>query len=204
VSLRETLGAWLSLPESIDDPWQPIPQKVLIVACAFYGLFLLQAALGSGPLLMIDLVFVPVHEGGHLFFGYFGEFIGIAGGTIMQLGVPLALAAYFFVQRQIQGTAFCVFFFFEQFLPISVYMADARAEELPLISVGHSDDVIHDWNYLFGKLGWLAHDKQIAHVVHFLGWMGMLAIVGWMIWQSLASTEPGDAPSPSEPTASAG
>jgi hypothetical protein len=203
VSLPESWSDWLSLPESLEDPWRPVPQRVLIVACAFYGLFLLQAALGKGPLLMIDLVFVPVHEGGHLFFGYFGELIGVAGGTIMQLGVPLALAAYFFVQRQIQGTAFCVFFFFEQFLPISVYMADARAQEPPLISVGDSDDVIHDWNYLFGKLGLLTHDKQIAHVVHFLGWMGMFATLGWMVWQSLATQSPADAPPAGEHTASA-
>jgi len=51
----------------------------------------------------------------------------IAGGTIPQLFVPLALAAYFFFQRQIAGTVFCVFCFFEQFLPIATYMADARA-----------------------------------------------------------------------------
>jgi hypothetical protein len=171
-----------------------VPPRVLYGACAFYALFLLQVTRGSGLLLGIDLVFIPVHEGGHLFFGYFGEFIGVAGGTLMQLGVPAMLAAYFTLQRQVQGTAFCAFFFFEQFLPVARYMADARAEDLPLLTVGDSDDVIHDWNYLFGRLGCLNHDAQIAHVVRFLGWIGMLGTVAWMVWRSLESKQTSTTP----------
>ena len=114
-----------------------------------------------------------------------GEFLAVAGGTILQLGVPLMLAMFFIFQRQIPGTAFCMFFFFEQFLPISAYMADARAQDLPLITVGDSDYVIHDWNYLFGRLGVLDHDTQIAHTVRCLGWIGMIATMAWFIWRSV-------------------
>jgi hypothetical protein len=171
--------------ESIEDDWQNVPRAVLILASAFYLLFLYQAARGKGPLLMIDLVFVPIHEGGHLLFRFFGwQFLYVAGGTLMQLAVPLMLAAYFALQRQVQGTAFCAFFFFEQFLPISTYMADARAQQLLLLTVGDSGFVIHDWNYLFGRLGVLNHDVQIAHVVRTLGWLGMMATVVWMVWRS--------------------
>lgn len=173
--------------EPLEEGWQRVPLAALIVAGAFYGLFLLQAAEGSGPLLMMDLVFIPIHEGGHLLFRFFGEFLAVAGGTLLQLGVPLMLATFFIFQRQVMGTTFCLFFFFEQLLPISVYMADARAQELQLITVGDSDDVIHDWNYLFGKFGVLDHDTQIAHVVRVLGWLGMIATVGWMVWRSVQS-----------------
>jgi hypothetical protein len=95
------------------------------------------------------------------------------------------LATFFIFQRQILGTAFCMFFFFEQLLPVATYMADARAQELPLLTIGDGDDVIHDWAYLFGKLGVLDHDTQIAHAVRVLGWLGMVATVAWMIWRSL-------------------
>lgn len=173
--------------EPLEEGWQRVPLAALIVAGAFYGLFLLQAAKGSGPLLMMDLVFIPIHEGGHLLFRFFGEFLAVAGGTLLQLGVPLMLATFFIFQRQVMGTTFCLFFFFEQLLPISVYMADARAQELQLITVGDSDDVIHDWNYLFGRFGVLDHDTQIAHVVRVLGWLGMIATVGWMVWRSVQS-----------------
>ena len=173
--------------ETLEEGWERVPLAGLIVACVFYGLFLLQAAQGNGILLMMDLVFVPIHEGGHLLFRFFGEFISVAGGTMLQLGVPLMLATWFIFHRQVMGTAFCLFFFFEQLLPISVYMADARAQELPLITVGDTDNVIHDWNYLFGKLGVLDHDTQIAHAVRVIGWLGMIGTVAWMTWRSLQS-----------------
>jgi hypothetical protein len=171
--------------ETLEEDWNPVPRAILIIASVFYALFLIQAARGSGPFLMIDLVFIPIHEGGHLLFHYFGEFLGVAGGTLLQLGVPLMLAIYFIFQRHVQGAAFCLFFFFEQFHPVATYMADARAQQLPLLTVGDADYVIHDWNYLFGKLGVLPHDTEIAMAVRIVGWMGMLATTGWMVYRSL-------------------
>jgi hypothetical protein len=183
--LPETWTERLPFLETFEGDWQPVPRPILIVAAAFYVLFLIQEAHGRGPFLMIDLVFIPIHEGGHLLFHYFGEFLGIAGGTLLQLGVPLMLATYFIFQRQIQGAAFCLFFFFEQFLPVATYMADARAQQLPLLTVGDADYVIHDWNYLFGKLGVLQHDTQIAMAMRVMGWIGMLATTAWMVYRSL-------------------
>ena len=156
----------------------------------FYLLFLYQVARGSGILLLMDNVFVPIHEGGHLLFRFCGEFIGVAGGTFLQLFVPFALAVYFLFRRQSQGVAFCLFFFFEQFLPIATYMADARAQDLPLLTVGDSEYVIHDWNYLFGKLGVLAHDTQIATAFRTIGWLGMIGVVVWLIWRGLNDVAP--------------
>jgi hypothetical protein len=172
---------------ALEDEWEPVPRAVFLIAAAFYSIFLLQAARGTGLPRWMDLVFIPIHEGGHLLFRFFGESLAVAGGTLLQLAVPLLLASYFILYRQVQGTAFCVFFFFEQFLPISVYMADARAQELPLLTVGDTDYVIHDWNYLFDKFGALDHDTQIAQAVRFVGWVGMLGTVAWMAWRSLQS-----------------
>lgn len=181
----DALTERLPFLDALEDDWRAVPRAALIGASAFYLLFLYEAARGAGPLLMMDLVFVPIHEGGHLLFRFCGwQFLYVAGGTLLQLGVPLMLAAYFALQRQVQGTAFCTFFFFEQLLPIATYMADARAQQLPLITVGDSDFVIHDWNYLFGALGVLNHDIQIADLTRALGWMGMLATVAWMVWRS--------------------
>lgn len=175
----------------LEDDWRRVPLAAMAIAIAFYAWFLFDAAQGRGALLTMDLVFVPVHEGGHLLFRFFGEFLMVAGGTLLQLGAPAMLAAVFIFQRQVMGTAFCTFFFFEQFLPISTYMADARAQNLPLLTVGDSSYVIHDWNYLFSRLGLLEHDTQIAHTVRAIGWMGMLGTVAWMIWRSMESRKAG-------------
>jgi hypothetical protein len=177
----DRLAEKLPFLQPFSEPWRPVSRAFLILACAFYLVFLLQAARGSGPLLMIDVIFVPIHEGGHLLFRWFGEFLAVAGGTVLQVAVPVLLGLYFALQRRILGTAFCFFFFFEQFLPISTYMADARAQELPLLTVGSGDEVIHDWNYWFCELGVIEHDTQIAHAVRIIGWIGMLAVVAWML-----------------------
>ena len=108
----------------------------------FLRAFPVSGRAGSGILLLMDGVFVPIHEGGHLLFRLAGEFISVAGGTFLQLFVPFALAAYFFFRRQLQGVAFCLFLFFEQFLPLATYMADARAQDLPLLTVGDAEYVI--------------------------------------------------------------
>ncbi len=188
MNLPEALTERLPFLEPLEDGWQPVHPAAFVFACVFYGLFLLKASQPSSLFRMIDLVFIPIHEGGHLLFRFFGnQFLMVAGGTLLQLGVPLMLATFFIFQRQVMGTSFCVFFFFEQFLPISPYMADARAQELPLLTVGDADYVIHDWNYLFGRLGLLDHDTQIAHAVLIIGWLGMIGTVVWMIRRSLQS-----------------
>ena len=179
--------------ENLTEPWRPLPRWATGAWLAFYALFLFQLARGSGFLPMIDLVFVPIHEGGHLLFGYLGHGFMVAGGTLLQLLVPLALATYFCFQRQIAGTAFCMFCLFEQFLPIATYMADARAQELPLITVGNPEFVEHDWFAMFSSLGVLEHDTQIASVVRIAGWAGMIAVTMWVAWRGLRKDRAGSA-----------
>jgi hypothetical protein len=165
------------------EDWQPLGRLAVAAWLTFYVLFLLQLGSGHGPFLMLDLVFVPIHEGGHLLFGYFGHALMIAGGTILQLFVPLALATFFFFQRQIAGTVFCLFCFFEQFLPTATYMADARLQELPLVTVGDPEFVEHDWFAMFSSIGLLQHDTQIATIVRAIGWVGMLTVTAWLVWR---------------------
>jgi hypothetical protein len=171
--------------DALEEDWQPVSRPAFFGWLAFYVLLIGNALFGGQWLHIFDLVFIPIHEGGHLLFRFFGEWIMVAGGTFFQLFVPFALATYFVFHRQLPGTTFCMFFLFEEFLPISVYMADARAQELPLITVGNSDDVIHDWFYLFSHAGVLEHDTQIAAAFRVLGWIGMLATVAWFSYRSL-------------------
>jgi hypothetical protein len=172
------------------ENWGPVSTPVRMGWVAFYGFFLLYALTDKSGYLLIDYVFVPIHEGGHLLFGYFGHTLMVAGGTLLQLGVPVMLAVYFAFQRQATGTAFCSFFFFENFLNVSTYMADARAQELPLITVGDPDFVEHDWFTMFTQFGVLPYDTKIAAVVRALGWLGMIAVVVWFWWRAKPSDHP--------------
>lgn len=172
------------------ENWEPVSKPVRVGWLAFYVIFLLYAIADRSGYLLIDYVFVPIHEGGHLLFSYFGHTLMVAGGTLLQLGVPLMLAAYFAFRRQATGVAFCSFFFFENFLGIATYMADARTQELPLLTVGDPEFVEHDWFTMFSQWGVLQHDTQIAAVVRALGWLGMIAVVIWLWWRTKAPAHP--------------
>jgi hypothetical protein len=176
--LPEYVTARLPALAVLEDDWEPVSRVALAAWVLFYVVVLLGAASGGGLARWFDLIFVPIHEGGHLLFGWFGiHWLMVAGGTLLQLFAPFALAVYFLFRRQITGTAFCAFFFFEQFLPIATYMADARSQSLTYVTVGDPDMAEHDWFYLFSHAGVLDHDTQIGAVVRFLGWAGMLAVV---------------------------
>jgi len=99
------------------------------------------------------------------------------------------LAAYFFTERQTTAFAFSLFFFFENWLYTAVYMADARAMDLPLVTTGDPEFVKHDWNTIFTSLGLLPYDTTIAGVVRFGGWFGMIATAAWLIWRTVKPAE---------------
>lgn len=169
----------------LENDWEPLSPAALAAWALFYAIVLMGAASGGGLAGLFDLVFVPIHEGGHLLFGWFGShWLMVAGGTLLQLFVPFALAVYFAFLRQLSGTAFSAFFFFEQLLPVGTYMADSRSQSLTYVTVGDPDQAEHDWFYLFSHAGVLDHDTQIGAAVRILGWIGMLAVVGWLVWRA--------------------
>jgi hypothetical protein len=167
-----------------DYQWQKISRVAIVCWLVFYVLFLIHTYNAHGGGLWIDNANLVTHESGHMLFGYLGMRIGIWGGTIMQLLVPLLLAISFAWRGQGAGAIFCTFFFFENFLGIALYMADARDKALPLVSIGAAsgDEIIHDWNWIFNDMGMLDRCYQVASAVRFLGWMGMIATVCLLAW----------------------
>lgn len=172
-------------------PWKPVSRAALIAWLLFYAAFLLHAVTSTSHFLVIDFVNLVVHEGGHLLFSYLGETMTVWGGTLLQWLVPLLLAIYFFSQRHTTAFVFSLFFFFENWLYTAVYMADARAQALPLVSVGggDGDPGEHDWFNIFSRMGVLEHDTAIAAWVRFGGWLGMLSVLAWFTWQGLCGEE---------------
>jgi hypothetical protein len=177
--------------------WKPVSRYAGIGWVFSYALFLIYAAADHSGFLFLDNVNLIIHEGGHFFFSWFGYTIMILGGTLAELLVPLLCAAYFFVQRETSGFAFCSFWFFENCPYIGTYMADARTLALPLVGSGD-----HDWEILFGQWGLLAQDQRIGVTVRAIGWLGMIGTVGWLAWQTYCSTgQAGNVPSPRAPGA---
>jgi hypothetical protein len=177
------------LQSMLDEPWKPVSWPSLIAWLVFYLAFLAYAFSAHGGFLFIDTANLIVHEGGHNLFGWFGPTLGLWGGTLLQWLVPFLLAAYFFTERQLTAFVFCAFFFFENWLYTATYMADARAQILPLVTTGDPDFVEHDFHAIFSHLGLLNYDSTIALVVRCLGWCGMLAMVAWFVYEASKKKE---------------
>jgi hypothetical protein len=181
----------MNLPEPIDDflevlrqPWKPVSAPAVFVAAFLYAWFLLYAFSRPGSMFMIDNVNLPIHEGGHLVFGIFGwEELTVWGGTLMQCLVPFALALGFAYRREISGTAFCAFMLFENFLNVATYMADAREQDLPLVTTGQADYIEHDWAHILGHLNLLQYDTTFATGLRAVAYLGMATTISWMVWK---------------------
>lgn len=169
----------MSLLENYFDEWKPVSRYAGISWLVFYAAFLLYAFANRPGFLILDNVNLMIHEAGHVFFSWCGYTIMILGGTLGELLAPLLLAVYFFWKREVTATAFCGFWFFENFLYIGTYMADARAVSLPLVGSGE-----HDWETLFGQWGLLMQDQNIGGATRDLGWLGMFATVAWLAWHT--------------------
>src|SRR5215472_4460558 len=171
----------MRLPE-ID--WKPVSRIAFFGWMAFYILLLIFLAAHFSSHTFIDNAHLPIHEGGHLLFGWFGETLGLWGGTLLQLLVPALLAASFAVRRELPGTVFCTFAFFHSLTGVATYMADALRLELPLVTVGGSgDEAEHDWVRIFSSVGVLPHAIQIGNVTRLIAWAGMLGSVAWFAWR---------------------
>ena len=160
----------------IGSDGKPVPRSVLAGGTLAAVAFCIYALTNQDGFLFLDHVNLVFHEFGHIFFGLFGGMIGIWGGTLMQLGVPLGILGYFFMKREAAGVFFCAFWFGENMLNIAVYVHDARTLALPLVGGGE-----HDWNIILGKLHMLRHDRYIAAVLKALGWLIMLASIVWFL-----------------------
>ncbi len=165
--LEEKFGAWKRVSLAAGIGW-----------LIFYALFLVYAFADRSGFLFLDNVNLIIHEGGHFFFGWFGETIMILGGTLGELLVPLLCAIYFFWKRETAGFAFSSFWFFENFPYIGTYMADARGDSLPLVGSETSD-----WLILFGQWGLLEQDRKIGGVMRTIGHLGMICVVAWLAYR---------------------
>ena len=138
-----------------------LTRLAITVALGLYAIPLMRHPESGSFLDGIDLA---IHETGHLVFGPFGEVVGFAGGTLFQLIVPMAFVWYFVKRADRHAATVPLWWIGQNLWNISVYVRDARAQELPLVGGGE-----HDWAYLLGRFGLLAHDQGIGRGVHAVG-----------------------------------
>lgn len=125
---------------------------LMVPVCAYFVFFYPTST-------FMDNADLLIHEAGHFFFGFFGQFIRVAGGTLMQIIVPCLLVWHFSMHGYRTGTQIALFWLGHNFLNIAVYASDARARELPLLGGNRAG---HDWHYMLGRLGILEMDQVVG------------------------------------------
>lgn len=114
-----------------------------------------------------------MHELGHLLFIWAGETIHFLAGSVWQVVVPMGLAAYFWaIRRDLASASFLLAWTGASLHDVSVYIADAPFERLPLIGGDH------DWAFLLH--GWDRMDMAapLAGWVAGIGGILVLAAIG--------------------------
>ena len=178
------------MEQSSPLPWGRYGAVALAMLVTGYA-FVLRA-----PVPLLDLVDLGVHELGHLLVGG-PPMAHFVAGCVAQVLVPAALAAYFLVVRRDRGGGgFCLAWAGASAWDVSVYIADAPRQALPLIGGG-----VHDWAYLLGPKGWDALESAgvIARGVDLAGMVVSMAGVGSAIaavvaWHRSPPTAPGRVP----------
>jgi hypothetical protein len=115
------------------------------------------------------------HEAGHALFAFFGQFLGILGGSLTQVAIPAMCAAYFARQRQVAAAAATLFWTGESITHVAIYIADARVMALPLHG---GDGVIHDWNFLLGRVNLVTHAESLGRLAFIVGGLIILSALG--------------------------
>jgi hypothetical protein len=162
--------------------WEIVTRQKLLSFCVGLAVFLaLLLRSEPGFIFVVDHANLLFHEAGHPFFGLFSERLMVYGGTLGQLVFPAVLAVSFWRKGEPVGFATASIWFFENWLNIARYMADARCQLLPLVGGGE-----HDWTEIFNRWSVLQYDIQIGAAVKWAGWLGMVAAIAWFIWRFLA------------------
>jgi hypothetical protein len=165
---------------------QRLVRLLLTAALALYGVpCLLRPESGR----ILDAVDLAIHETGHLVFAPLGELMSFLGGTLFQLAIPVAFVVYFWQRADRHAASVALWWVAQNCWNVSVYVADARTQALPLVGGGE-----HDWAYILGRFGWLKHDQALALDIRLLGAaIYVFAVVAGFRWAGMTDTEPSTA-----------
>ncbi|HEY8509833.1 MAG TPA: hypothetical protein VIL32_15830 [Steroidobacteraceae bacterium] len=162
-------------------------RALLLVICAFSLHRHLQDPLYGGIVKGLNLA---LHEIGHVLFAFAGDFIGIAGGTILQLAAPAVTVWLFYRQRDFYAIAIAFCWLGTSFFDVATYAGDARAGELPLVGLG--PDPEHDWFIMLAELDLLNSDQLIATMFRACATLSFafgLLFGAWLVLQMRASRQ---------------
>jgi hypothetical protein len=169
----------------LDVPWD-VPRSVWLGRLAtlvVLALWSTSVAFGrmTEPPTLLHLSVILFHEAGHVVFAPFGATLGVAGGTLGQLLMPLICAVALHRSGDNFGAALCSAWMALSLVDASVYAYDAADPVLPLIGGGTGADSFHDFVFLFDRYGQLGHARGWALLMKAIGVVAALVSLAWAL-----------------------
>lgn len=146
------------------------------------GLLILGAIIGAGMwrqwVWLLDTFTLMLHEAGHPIVGLLSANMMVYGGTFFQLLFPWLTKRHFAKRDHIPGVVFAKYWMAASLHNVGIYMADARAKQLPLIG-GLDPEDAHDWAEILGRWGLLRYDTALGKLLMLSAWCFLL----WTMWR---------------------
>lgn len=138
-----------------------------------------------GGLLFIfrTFTFLPLHEGGHFLFMFFGRTLYVLGGSFWQIVFPLLWFIIALRQRS-QVFPFALFWVGENMMDVSLYVRDAPHRILPLLG---GDKSGHDWYYLLSQWGAMDSAGTIADMLYYGGVIVGIGAIGTGVFMAVTA-----------------
>lgn len=162
---------------------KPYAPALVLVPLALYFVVVPYGTRGGTGMLWFlthSLNLLP-HEAGHFFFRFFGEFMMVLGGSLLQILFPCLFAWFFLTNDGALGLQISLLWLGQNFIDVAAYAADAQARSMPLL--GGLGPESHDWYNILMMLGWLEHTPLIAGLIYataFPIWTLMVFVPRWV------------------------
>jgi len=168
----------LYVPDRV-DPVVFWGRSFLFIVFVIWGLWFISTngswqEIGGSFLHNINLAF---HEFGHVLFGPFGRFMGILGGSLFQVMMPLIVMVAFIRQGDSFEAAIMLWWAGQNFIDISPYISDGEYRGLPLI-MGMGEEA-HDWGNLLTMMNAVESAYAFGRFSFLLGSVIILVSLVW-------------------------
>lgn len=134
------------------------------------------AGMFNGWVWVLDTFTLMLHEAGHPILGIVSDRAMVYGGTVFQLLFPWLTLRHFSKLQQTDGIAVAWYWIAASLHNVGIYMADARAKELPLLG-GLDPEYSHDWSEIFGRWHLTRFDTFIGNTVMLIAWLILIRTI---------------------------
>ncbi len=174
----------LQVPQRVDNTlfWC---RALLLAVFVIWGLRLMTCSVAEGEMAQsfIHGPLLVFHEAGHVLFMPLGEWMTVAGGTLMQCLMPAVLGgALLWKNRDPFGASFGLWLLGVSLMDTAPYLYDALHPQLILLGGRMGEEGGHDFIFLLESLGLRQHAQGLGLGLHRLGAGVTLLALGWAGW----------------------